>query len=137
MVFLLKLVAVHTAETGAQLLRGPQHRHSLGFARFFGPTSCNTIRHTRRNAFVGATQPRDGEGAAPGRGELSPTPLPGLARHAQPGPILYTLRVSKMTVAPMSALPSYARPGGLFSAFNRMAAGGTLYIRLTLAEPKF
>src|SRR6516165_9649333 len=34
-----------------------------------------------------------------GSGGTSPTPLPGSARHAQPGSILYASRVNKMSLA--------------------------------------
>jgi hypothetical protein len=47
------------------------------------------------------------EGAAPGLGDISDAaPHLGLARHAQPDPILYTPWVSKMSVARMTALAS-------------------------------
>jgi hypothetical protein len=45
-------------------------------------------------------------------------PHAGLARHAQPGPVLYTPRVNKMSLArriALALLSPYARPGGPFS----------------------
>jgi hypothetical protein len=62
-------------------------------------------------------------------GGTSPAPLPpqGLARHAPPGPILYALWVSKMSVARMTApalASSRTRPGRPFAtAFSPISAG--------------
>jgi hypothetical protein len=54
------------------------------------------------------------EGAAPGLGGTSPTPLPGLARHAQPGSILYASWVNKMSLAGARlAAPTSAQAGSL------------------------
>jgi hypothetical protein len=64
-----------------------------------------------------------------GLGGTSPAPLPpqGLARHAPPGPILYALWVSKMSVARMTApalASSRTRPGRPFAtAFSPISAG--------------
>jgi hypothetical protein len=56
----------------------------------------------------GATAPR--EGAAPDLGGTSPTPLPGSARHAQPGPILYAFRVNEMSLARVRLAIQLQRP---------------------------
>jgi hypothetical protein len=57
------------------------------------------MRHRSRNARGGATL-RTREGATPGWGDnLRRRSRLGLARHAQPDAILYTLWVNKMSVA--------------------------------------
>jgi len=61
---------------------------------------------------------RRGKGAASGWGDIpDAAPRTGLARHAEPDPILYSPRVNEKSVAGMTALDfvsSRTRPGGLF-----------------------
>jgi hypothetical protein len=108
---------------GALSLVEPQHRNSLGFANCRDDQPQHDSPHHAQR--IGWPQRHGGrEGAAPGWG-TSPTALPilGLARHAQPRPILYTSWVSKMSVARMTALAlpsSCTRPGrAFFGAFSR------------------
>jgi hypothetical protein len=93
----------------------PQHRNSVDFAALLGRPDRNTIRYSSRNASVGATHRRADRGRSGRRvGGTSPTPLPGSARHAAPGAILYAFRVNKMSLARARlAAPTSAQVGSL------------------------
>src|SRR5208282_1282017 len=70
------------------------------------PTATRSATATATCPITQHTAAEPGEGTAPGWGNISDAaPHAGLARHAKPGPILYALWVSKMSVARMTALP--------------------------------
>jgi hypothetical protein len=73
---------------------------------------------------VGSRNDTDGREATPGLGGTSPTPVPGSARHAQPGSILYASWVNKMSLArarldPASGLGWFGFRAVIWSARNR------------------
>jgi hypothetical protein len=76
---------------------------------------CPTVERDHQLRKASVAQHGRGRGGKEQRrrlGGTSPTPLPGSARHAQPGSVLYTLWVNMMSVARITALDLASLPRG-------------------------